>query len=221
MPGTPMIDDIELKAVQWVRQETNQDFVRQKVAGLKGTLHQKLGRISHRVVLSGVLLPETATDDLKKLQEKAASGDEVSFTADIATALTIDKMVIESFVAEQQVGRASQFAYTITLAESPPLPPPAQVSAFGGLGGFGLGDLGFDPGALGDVLGDIAGQAGALMDAVDSAMDAVQQLQSLASLADLASISNPMQPITDKVSELSAITEPMQKLSGALGTLTS
>jgi phage protein U len=216
-----MIDDIELKAVQWVRQETNQDFVRQKVAGLQGTLHQKLGRVSHRVVLSGVLLPETATDDLKKLQEKAASGDEVAFTADITTALTIDKMVIESFVAEQQVGRASQFAYTIALAESPPLPAPAEVSAFGGLGDFGLGDLGFDPGALGDVLGDIADQAGGLMDAVDSAMDAVQQLQALASLADLASISNPMQPITDKVGELSAITEPMQKLSGALGTLTS
>ena len=78
MPS-PMIDDIELKAVQWMRQEIDQDFVRQKIAGLDGSLHQKLGRESHRVRLAGLLLPETAADDLKKLQEKAASGAEVTF----------------------------------------------------------------------------------------------------------------------------------------------
>ena len=86
--ATPMIDDIELKAVQYIRQETDQDFTRQRVAGLSGTLHQKLGRASHRVVLTGYLLPATATDDLKKLQDKASSGDEVTFTADITTALS-------------------------------------------------------------------------------------------------------------------------------------
>src|SRR5258708_1265595 len=100
---TPMIDDIELKAVQYIRQETDQDYVRQKVPALSGTLHQKLGRRSHRVVLTGYLLPATASDDLKKLQEKAAAGEEVTFTADITTALSIDKMVMESFRAEQQV----------------------------------------------------------------------------------------------------------------------
>src|SRR5262245_4149486 len=151
-----MIDDVELKAVQWIRQEADQGFVRHDVAGLAGTLHQRLGRRSHRVLLAGVLLPDTADDDLAKLQQKASSGDEVSFTADIATALEIDKMVIESFVAEQRVGPAGQIAYRIALAESPPLPPPAEVSSFGGLGDFGVGDLGFDPGALGDVLGDIS-----------------------------------------------------------------
>src|SRR6267154_1318432 len=126
--GVPMIDDIELKAVQYIRQETDQDYVCQKVAGLDGTLHQKLGRASHRVVLTGLLLPATATDDLKKFQDKASAGAEVTFTADITTALKIDKMVIESFRAEQQVGPAAQIAYCIALAESPPLPPPAELS---------------------------------------------------------------------------------------------
>lgn len=214
--AAPMIDDIELKAVQHIRQETHQDFIRQHVAGLDGTLHQKLGRRSHRVFLSGYLLPDTAEEDLKNLQEKAGAGEEVTFTADITTALSVEKMVIESFSAEQTVGPAGQIAYRMVLAESPPLPPPAEVSAFGGLGDFGLGDMGFDPGALGDVLSDIADQAGAVMDAVDSAMDAIDQISALAGLADLADIGNPIKPITDKLGDLKALAPAAGSLADAV-----
>jgi hypothetical protein len=226
--GTPMIDDLELKAVQHIRQETEQGFGLQRIAGLDGTLHQKLGRRSHRVYLSGLLLPATATDELATLQEKASSGAEVTFSADITTALSVDKMVIESFSAEQQVGPLGQISYSIVLGESPPLPPPAEVSSFGGLGDFGdlggladlgLGDLGFDPGALGDVLGDIADQAGAVMDAVDAALDAVQQLEALASLASLADIGNPIKPVTDKVKELGDLAPAVQGLAEAVAGL--
>lgn len=219
--ATPMIDDVELKAVQWIRQETEQGFVRQRIAGLDGTLHQGLGRQSHRVTLAGVFLPDTATDDLKKLQDKASAGAEVSFTADITTALSIDKMVIECFTAEQQVGPAGQFSYRITLAESPPLPPPAEVSSFGGLGDFGLGDLGFDTGALGDVLGDIADQAGAITGAIDAATDAINAVSALSNLGDLANIGNPLKPLTDKVSELGKLGAPVSKLTSSLGGLFS
>lgn len=222
---TPMIDNLELKAVQQIRQETYQDFVQHRAIGLDGTIHQKIGRRSHRVWLWGYLLPASAADDLKTLQEKASQGAEVTFTADIVTALAVDKMVIESFQAEQRIGLAGQTAYAITLAESPPLPPPAVTSSFGGLGGLlggldgGLGDLagdlGFDPGALGDVLSDIQDQAGSIMDAVDSALDVVGQLSALASLADLANISSPMRPITDKVGELSNLAGPVQQLGDA------
>lgn len=113
-----MIDDIELKAVQHVCQDTAAVFAEQHIVGLDGTLHQKLGRRSHRVELRGLLLPDTATDDLKSLQEKSSKGDEVTFTADITTALSIDKMVIERFSAEQHVGPAGQIAYEIVLVES-------------------------------------------------------------------------------------------------------
>jgi len=218
--ATPMIDDVELKAVQYIRQETDQDYVRQKVASLDGTLHQKLGRRSHRVVLTGYLLPATADDDLKKLQEKAAAGDEVTFTADITTALSIDKMVMESFRAEQQVGLAGQIAYCISLAESPPLPPPAELSSFGGLDGFGLGDLGFNPGALGGLLDDIGNAAGAIMDAADAAINAVQQLAALANLGDLANIGNPIKPVVDKVGELGSAGSAVKDLAGMIKGLT-
>ena len=216
---TPMIDDIELKATQSVRQETDQAFARHQVAGLDGTVHQKLGRRSHRVLLSGLLVAETAADDLKTLQEKAAAGAEVTFTADITTALEVEHMVIESLAVEQQIGTGVQYAYTFQLAESPPLPPPAELSPFGGLDDFGIGDLGFDPGALGDLAGDIADQAGAAIDAVDSALDAVEGLASLASLADLGSLSNPLTPLTDAADELASVGAEVSEALGQLGGL--
>jgi len=109
--------------------------------------------------------------------------------------------------------------YEIVLVESPPLPPPARVSPFGGLGDFGLGDLGFDPGGLGGVLSDIADQAGTVMDAVDAAVDAAQALSSLAGLADLASISNPLTPLVSKVGDLGKLAEPAADLTQALGDI--
>jgi hypothetical protein len=201
---TPMIGDVELKAVQWIRQETDQAFARERIAGLDGTLHQRLGRRSHRVVLSGLLLVDTAADDLKALQEAAKNGEEVTFTADIATALSIQNMVIESFAAEQVVGQEGQYAYTIALAESPPLPPPVEVSGFGGLDEFGVGDLGFDAG-LDDLLAGIEDQAGVLTGALDAALDAVDQLGSLAALGDLGDLGNPLQPLTETLDQVAGV----------------
>ena len=218
--GIPMIDGLELKAVQSIRQDTDQDFVRQKIAGLDGTLHQKLGRASHRVWIEGFLLPASATADLKSLQEKASTGAEVSFTADITAALSVQKMVIESFRAEQRVGPTGQVAYRVVLAESPPLPPPAEVGAFGGLGDFGVGDLGFDPAALGDVLGEVTDAAGSIMDAAGAALDAVDQLNALASLGDLASVGNPLKPVTDQAGALKGLGESLKGLAGTVKGIT-
>jgi hypothetical protein len=231
MPA-PMLDDLELTAVQLVRQETEQDYRRRRIAGLEGTFHQHLGRRSHRVVVGGLLLPPTAADDLATLQKKAASGEEVTFTADISTALNIERMVIESFAAEQGVGVGGQTAYAILLSESPPLPPPAEVAAFGGLDDFGVGDLGFDPGALGDVLSDIADQAGSVMAMADAAMGAIDGLKDLAkfaaSLADLANlanlanlgdIGNPAQPVVDALGTIDELAPLVQSITDASATL--
>lgn len=209
----PMIDDVELNAVQFIRQESDQEFVEQKIAGLDGTLHQKLGRGSHRVFISGVLLPGTAQGDLQKLQTKAAAGEEVAFTADITTALTIDKMVIEAFAAEQHVGPAGQISYAITLAESPALPAGAEVGAFGGLDALGAGgDLGFDAAALGSVLQDVSAQAGAVLAAADTVAKAVEQLQTLAKLSDLRLAGNPVKPVAETAGRVAAVAAKVQSI---------
>lgn len=218
MPNLPTIDDIQLTAVQRIRQETVQDLAPAKVLGLDGRVHQKLGRGAHRVVIEGLLVGETAIDDLHALQEKAREGDPVAFTADITTALEIEQMVIAHFAVDQKVGPGGQFAFRITLEESPPLPPPPAVSPFGGLDGFG--NLGFDPGALGDVLGDVAGLAASAMGALDSALDAIDQLQGLAGLADLAAVGNPLSPLTDEVASLAALGPGVAALGSAAGQIT-
>ena len=76
MPAVPMIDDIALSAVQVIRQSTSLDLAPAKVMGLAGRVHRNFGRSGHRVELSGLLLGETAGDDLAALQEKAAGGEE-------------------------------------------------------------------------------------------------------------------------------------------------
>jgi hypothetical protein len=215
----PMIDDVELAATQRVRQETDQGFIRHEIAGLDGTVHQKLGRRSHRVQLSGVLLTATAAADLETLQTKAAAGAEVTFTADIVTALAVEHMVIESLAVEQEVGVQGQYAYSLWLAESPALPPPAEVESFGGLDDFGMGDLGFDPGALADLAGDLADQAGSIMDAVDGALDAVQALGALAALGDLGDLSNPLSGLTEAAESVGSIGQRVGEALGSLGGL--
>jgi len=210
--ATPMLDGIELKAVQVIRQEIEQDYRRHRIAGLDGTLHQHIGRRSHRVTLAGLLLTATAADDLAALQNKAAAGDEVTFTADIATALDIDRMVIEAFAAEQAVGVNGQTAYAIVLAESPPLPPPAEVGSFGGLGDFGLGDLGFDAGALGDLVSDIADQATSVMELASAAMGAIDSLTAIASLGDLGDVAKP---VTDALGAVSQLDETVASVRAA------
>lgn len=214
--ATPMLDGVALKAVQVIRQEIEQDYRRRRIAGLDGTLHQHIGRRSHRITIAGLLLSDTAADDLAALQKKAAAGDEVTFTADIATALEIDRMVIEAFAAEQSVGVNGQTAYAIVLAESPPLPPPAEVSSFGGLGDFGVGDLGFDAGALGDMLSDIAEQAGAVMALADTAMGAIEGLTQLADLGGLGDVVKPVSDAIDRIDELAPLVTSVQRAAEAL-----
>lgn len=218
--ATPMIDDMELKAVQFIRQETENSLVGHEIPGLDGTLQQRLGRKSHRVFLKGFLLPATATDDLKTLQTKASGADEVTFTADITTALSIDKMMIESFQAEQQVGPSGQIAYSISLVESPPLPPPAELSSFGGLDGFGVGDMGFDPGSLGDIAGSIAGAAGGIADLAEKAASVVGQLSSLANLGNLANMGNPVKPVADQVGKAQQLGTALKTIGDAVKAIT-
>lgn len=214
----PMIDDLALTAVQRVRQEVAGDLAPAKVMGLDGRVHQRFGRGAHRVTIDGLLVGETAADDLATLQEKASAGDEVSFVADITAALDIESMVITSFAADQLIGPGVQYAYRVVLEESPPLPPPAAVAPFGGLDG--LGDLGFGADALGDVLGDIADQAGAVMEALDGALDALEGLEALAGIADIGSVGNVLAPVTDEVSSLAGLAGPIGSLTSAAGGLT-
>lgn len=199
-----------MEMVQSIEHSLDGGFADTPIAGLDGELQQRTSRRSHRIFLRGVLAGEVAADELKKLQDAAAAGAELDFSSDITSALDLQKVVIAELRSSESAGEPNRFDYALSLVESPPLPPPAQLSSFGGLDDFGVGDLGFDT----DILGDLAGLAGDISGAVDAAMSAIDTLSGLAGGAlSAGSILEPMQTATGK---LAAIAPQMKKAMSGL-----
>ena len=207
----PLLGDISLGSVQRIEHSLDAGFSGSRVVGLEGELQQRAGRPSHEIRIAGVLVGADAAETLGTLQMAAQTGEELTFSADITKALDLQKVVIRSFHAEQAAGELSRSRYLIELRESPPLPPPAEVSAFGGLDGFGLGDLGIDPGVLDDITdlaGDIAG-------AVETAIGAVSALGDIAGLVD--GFQGVMDPLQGAVDGAADIGEGFRRATRALG----
>jgi hypothetical protein len=209
----PLLGGISLEMVQRIEHSLDGGFADTQIAGLDGELQQRTSRRSHRIVIRGVLSGDAAADELKELQEAAAAGAELDFSSDITSALDLQKVVIAELRSSESAGEPNRFDYVISLAESPPLPPPAQLSSFGGLDDFGVGDLGFDTG----MLGDLADMAGNIAGAVDAAMSAIDTLSALAGGAlNVGSILEPMQTATGKLAAIAPkMQQAMSGLSGA------
>jgi len=187
----PLLGSIALEAVERVEHVLDAGFTAMPIAGLDGELQQRSGRGSHRILLRGRLFGEGAADALGELQSAAADGRELTFAADVTTALDLQNVVVESLRAAEAAGAPGTWTYELVVAESPPLPAPAELSPFGGLDDFGLGDLGVDLG----VLDDIAAAAGDIAGVVDQALSVVDQLSALADLGALGSLGGLLEPL--------------------------
>ena len=207
----PLLGSISLSSVQRIEHALDSGFSSTPIAGLAGELQQRTNRLSHRVRIGGTLFGDSAAEDLKALQQAAANGEEVTFSADISKALDLQKVIISRFYATEGGGHANFFRYDLDLTESPPLPPPAQVSGFGGLDDFGLGDIGFDT----DILGDIASAASGIAGAVNDALSVVDALSALTNLDGL-DLGNFLKPMSDSATRVSSIGGNVQKAFGGL-----
>jgi hypothetical protein len=196
----PLLGDISLDYGQFIEHSVDGGFVPLRIAGLEGELQQRLSRRSHQIRIRGYLIGEDAATALETLQKAAVAGEELTFASDITTALDLQRVVITSFRAVESAGEPGKFGYDVTIVESPPLPPPAQLESFGGLDDFGLGDLGFDT----DILGDIADLAGDIAGAIDDALGVIDALSALANLdgLDVGGLLDPLQEPIDKVSQI-------------------
>jgi hypothetical protein len=210
----PLVGDIALSSVQQIDHAMSAGFERIAVPGLDGDVLQRAGRGSHGIWIRGVLSGDTAMTDLGKLQKLAAAGTEVSFSADITVALELEQVVVADLRARAVAGTTKLVDYELCLVESPPLPPPAEVSGFGGLDDFGLGDLGFDA----DIMGDIAAVAGDVAGAVNSVMEVADQLSALAAVSSL-DVGGPLQPLSDSVGKVSDAARTFEDISDSLNRL--
>jgi hypothetical protein len=215
----PLLGDVSLEYVQRIEHSLEAGFSATRIAGLEGELQQRSGRPSHQVRIIGLLIGENARASLGALQTAAQTGEELTFAADITSALDLEKVVIRSFQAQELAGQPGRIHYQLELVESPPLPPPAEISGFGGLDDFGLGDLGIDPA----ILGDIEDLASEVAGAVDQALGAVESLSALANLAasgglDFAGVLGPLDSAATGVQDI--VTE-FQTATRALGELFS
>jgi hypothetical protein len=208
----PLLGDISLEAIQQIEHSLDTGFVPTRIVSLSGTLQQRAGRPSHQIHIVSLLAGSEAKGQLETLQQAAATGEELTFVADISSALDLQKVVITGFRSLEVAGHPQLYHCQISLAESPPLPPPAQVSGFGGLDDFGLGDLGFDT----DILGDLEDLAGDIAGAVDDALAAIDQLSALANLDGLSldGVLAPMDTVVSEVGQIaSGFTDAAQTLS--------
>ena len=213
-PPLPLVGDIALSAVQQIDHAMSAGFERVAVPGLDGDVLQRAGRGSHAIWIRGVLSGSTAIADLGALQKLAAAGTEVPFSTDITVALELEQVVVSDLRAQAVAGTADLVGYELCLVESPPLPPPAEVSGFGGLDDFGIGDLGFDA----DIMGDLAGIAGDVAGAVDAVMAVADQLTALTSLADLGA-NSPFAPLSDAVSGVKKASSTFDTVKNSLEAL--
>src|SRR6266542_1821712 len=73
-----------------------------------------------------VMIGTEAGEQLKTLRLKFRTAEPVSFVSDIATATTVDKVLIEEFGVRELAGKPERFEYELTLREFLPPPPPEQ-----------------------------------------------------------------------------------------------
>jgi len=213
----PLLGEIPLTAVQSLTHEMEAGFRAIPVVGLAGEAQEQVGRGSHVIRITGLLHGASVHDDLAALQEAASEGEPLTFAADIVSALELQEVVISAFRAQAVAGRPREVAYALTLTESPPLPPPAEVTGFGGLDDFGMGEMGFDT----DIMGDLTDLADDVAAAASDALEVVSALDALSGLGDLGDVGGILGPLEESVDGIAEAGSRFGEAGRSLGDLFS
>jgi hypothetical protein len=125
-PIHPMLDDLELSLVQVLRTEEDQVWLEHSVAGLQGSLLQRLSREPTSIHLQGVMAGEGVLEKLEKLRQLYQDAQPVPFTADIMTATEVTQVLIDNLAVRELAGKPERFEYSLGLVEFVPTPDPVQ-----------------------------------------------------------------------------------------------
>ncbi|HZU25693.1 MAG TPA: hypothetical protein VFA04_09230 [Bryobacteraceae bacterium] len=135
MKVKPMIGQYAAPGIQRIGTLEDRRLVEIPVPGLEGSLTQDLGSGSVSIHIEGTLAGDDARDDfLNNVRPMLQAGKPVDFVADIATATSIDKVMVADLSVVEVAGSADSFRYRVVLTQyvEPPPPPAGDLSSVDG-----------------------------------------------------------------------------------------
>ena len=187
-----MLGDWEIPRVINLQTLEKRSLAALKIPGLPSGSYQKLPALPTKVfVVGSVYGTEPQTEFLETVREKYLSGEPLTFVADILTGTDVQYVLIEQLKIDVDAQHPDQTSYQMILTESPPPPPP------GGL--------------LDGIDTSLLDQAGALLDSVTGALDALNALGSIPDIGD------PTEPLTGMLDE---VEDTMAQLTEATSVIT-
>lgn len=155
----PALDSVELPQVQQVRTVDQRSLAEHRAPGSEGSLVQDLGRAPTTVIVLGVATDPKALDTVTELHKRLRGTGAVPFVADIVTGTRIEQVVVDDLRVAQAAGLPERYAYALVLREFVPVPEPATAATIAAA-----------------TAGDIAAEAGDLVDGLLSGMELARLL---------------------------------------------
>jgi hypothetical protein len=132
MKVKPMIGQYAVPGIQRIGTVEDRRLVEIPVPGLEGSLTQDLGSGSVSIRIEGTLAGDDARDGfLESVRAMFRAGKPVDFVADIASATSIDQILVADLKVQEVAGAADTFRYQMVLTQYVVPPPP--TSGFGDL----------------------------------------------------------------------------------------
>ena len=193
-----MLGDWEIPRVADVQTLEQRSLVELSVPGQVGSVFQDMNSVPMQLTIAGSLYGgETNNEFLSQVREKYQEGAPVTFVSDIVTGTELQYVLIETMAFQINASNPEQLDYWLTLKESPPPPPPSSS------------------GFLDDLDTSLLDEAGALVDSVGGALDALDALGNIPDFGD------PSGPLESTLDEVDGIMGDLNDIASSLGDLFS
>jgi hypothetical protein len=194
MAVTPMLGDWEIPRIARLRIEQARKLVDFALPGRAGSVYQDLGAKAAVIEVAGSVYAEDERSAfLEAVQARLQEAAPMTFVADITAATDIQYVLIDTLVVEEQGTRPGEIAYRMRLRESPPPPPPVDP--------FGAIDT------------DLLAAAGAFVDGVTAALDALDGIPDLTDPS--ARLAGATGEVLAAIDRIGAVGDALQDLFGS------
>lgn len=198
MSVKPMLGDWEIPRVADMQTVEKRSIIELAIPGQVGSVFQDMNSQPMQLAIAGSLYgAETNNEFLEQVREKYQEGEPVTFVSDIVTGTELQYVLIETMAFQINANNPEQLDYWLTLKESPPPPPPSSSGFLDGL----------DTSLL--------DEAGALVDSVSGALDALD------ALGDIPDFGDPSGPLESTLDEVDGIMSDLGDIATSLGDLFS